>query len=197
MSMNQSLQAALQGFNNWEETGTSDGSGGSNPNFFPEGIHDALITGYSVSEGNFFYKGLDQQGVEVPCPILTFNYEYEIPEGSPEYDAENVSANTIQTAGTPFQILTSAQIEALPETNGCKQRTRVDIMNQRLKQHLKVLNGGETSDSFEADMTSALGTLDGESMVSVQVYAEHRKKNAQDPNSPVYKTEFLRELLVG
>lgn len=193
MTMDQSVQEALAGFTGWEDVQNQDGAGG-NPDFPEEGEHEVLITGYSTAQGSFRYRGLDGTQVELPCPTLRFNYERELPEDHPDYDAENTDANIKTFSGVPFQLLSRKQIDKLPETEGCKQQTRVNIMLGRLKQHIAVI-AGTTSDSLEADLKKALAKFDGDGTLPVLMYSEHRKQNAQDPNSRVFKTDFLREAL--
>ena len=193
--MDQSVQEALSAFTGWEQVQAQDGAGG-NPDFPEEGEHEVLIVGYETSQGSFRYNAIDGSKVELPCPSIRFLYERELDEDHPDFDAENPANNTKTFSGVPFQLLSSKQIQGLPETEGCKQQTRVNIMYGRLKQHLNVILGG-TSDSLESDLTEVTEKLDGDATIPVLMFAEHRRQNPADPESRVYKTDYLRELLTA
>jgi hypothetical protein len=164
---------------------TGEGAQGEWP---PEGISEHFITDIEVKAGKFRLpkRGDQQKGDELDCVDVQFHFKQIPDDKSPNFDPNVLP---LEWRGARFQILPISRIPV----EGSQTRARIE--QERLKGHCQVILG-ESSGNLLADVEKAIHKVKGPSAVVVKARVEYRKgKQSASGSTPIYKTEFLQELL--
>jgi hypothetical protein len=161
----------------------------------PPGTSDHYITDIDVKAGKFRLPR--PSAVELPCVEVHFHYREVVDDKSPNYDPQK---EPLEWRGARFQIL---PVSSIP-VDSSKTRARID--SDRLKGHCTTILG-ESSGNLMSDLQQCIQKIRSSSAVAVRVRVDYRDGNQRtNPNAtatstpastPLYKTEFLTELLSG
>lgn len=184
--------AALAAFNTaYAEASANNGEGGQGE-WPPSGSHNCTVTGITIKmeQGKEFNDKNTPGGAKLKLDGVFVQFLYRCDDLFP---GQKDPTQPLDWKGASFFIPTD------PSKCVGKNDWMIRMPAERLKGHLRIINGADNP-NIQAALTQALSTINSR-QVHVEVDIQERpgsqtaEQKASGKPAPVYKTEFLKQLL--